>query len=640
MGDLPRMNAKARWALALVLMLAAGLRGWAAYEYSQTHPLRDAPTIDEASYDQWAVELASGDWMGDEVFFQEPLYPYFLGLIYKVFGRDLLICRLIQAALGVLSCYLVAGLGRRLAGDWAGVLAALFLACLPSAVLLPCLLLKPNLHLPLFCALALALSRPGPGGIMRWFAIGLLGALCALLRGNSLVLLGVFFAWSIVPIPRGLPSFVRCFSFVLGAILILGPVAWRNHEVGGVYALTTSGAGTNLYGGNYLGNPKGVATELPWVRGIPQYEAEDWRNEAERRTGDELDPTEVSRYWLGETLRSFVHNPGAHARIFWNKLRATLGFYPVPDNHSLAWDAQFVTAARLPVPGFGVLSALGLAGCLVFLLLKKRRDVIFENEEAGMRCIMLLGLYVVTIVLTVTSMRARMPLSVLLAPIAAAWAISMYRKPQVTSLLIAGATGAFVAWPLFSEAELSQDLAERDYNLIVQELREGEPSEGTKARARNLVSTYPDTARFRILQAELHFAESIRLGEAGDEVTGMMEEQASLRLLEELSARETLSARTRMSVHRLAGWVHTKRRDWPAAELNFRRAREFDPEGRDLLGAHAQALVGCAEESPKGPRRDIFADAASELLRALDPGDVPEEMSQDLIRRLAELESE
>ena len=71
-----------------------------------------------------------------------------------------------------------------------------------------------------------------------------------------------------------------------------------------MWALTTSGAGTNLYGGNNLRNPKGVATELPWVRGVPEHEAGDWRREAERRTGEELDPGEVSRYWLAETARS------------------------------------------------------------------------------------------------------------------------------------------------------------------------------------------------------------------------------------------------------------------------------------------------------------------------------------------------
>jgi len=632
------MSGKAGWVLALVLALAAGLRGWAAYEYSQTHPLRDAPTIDEASYDQWAVELAAGDWMGDEVFFQEPLYPYFLGLSYALLGRDLLIIRLLQAALGVLTCYLVAKLGQRLAGDWAGVLAAALFACLPSAVLMPCLLLKPNLHMPLFCGLALALTRPGPGGIMRWFSIGLLGALCALLRGNSLVLLGVFFAWSIVPIPRGLPSFVRCFSFLLGLSLVLGPVAWRNHEVGGVYTLTTSGAGTNLYGGNYLGNPMGVATELPWVRGIPKYEADDWRYEAERRTGEELTPTEVSRYWLGETLRSFFHDPGAHVRIFWNKLRATLGYYSVPDNHSLEWDAQYVRAASLPIPGFGIISALGLAGCLVFLLFKKRRNAIFESEEAGMRSLILLGLYLATIVLTVTSMRARMPLAVLLAPVAAAWALSVYRKPNVNSILVACATSGFVAWPVFSETERAEDLAERDYNLIALELRSRPPTEETRARVGNLVSSYPDTARFKILEAELHFRESVRLRDAGDEAAGMMEEQASLRLLDELDAMEGLSPRTRMSAHRLGGWIHTKRRDWQRAELCFREAREFDPEGIDLKGAHAQAMVGCAELYAPGEAREELVNSARRLLDELGEGELPGEMREDLERRLDRIE--
>ena len=78
------MKAKAAWALFLVLAIAGGLRGWSIYEYTQAHPLSGAPTIDEASYDDWAVEIAGGEWRGEEVFFQEPLYPYFLGVIYSL----------------------------------------------------------------------------------------------------------------------------------------------------------------------------------------------------------------------------------------------------------------------------------------------------------------------------------------------------------------------------------------------------------------------------------------------------------------------------------------------------------------------------------------------------------------------------
>ena len=36
-----------------------------------------------------ARAIAGGDWMGREVFFQEPLYPYALGSLYAVVGESL-----------------------------------------------------------------------------------------------------------------------------------------------------------------------------------------------------------------------------------------------------------------------------------------------------------------------------------------------------------------------------------------------------------------------------------------------------------------------------------------------------------------------------------------------------------------------
>src|SRR5689334_17382709 len=42
---------------------------------------------DARAYDAWAWRIASGDWLGDEVFYQAPLYPYFLGAIYRFAGH-------------------------------------------------------------------------------------------------------------------------------------------------------------------------------------------------------------------------------------------------------------------------------------------------------------------------------------------------------------------------------------------------------------------------------------------------------------------------------------------------------------------------------------------------------------------------
>src|SRR5262245_25386893 len=59
---------------------------------------------DGRSYDEWARRIAAGDWLGTDVYYQAPLYPYFLGAIYTLFGRDLFVARLCQAFVGALSC--------------------------------------------------------------------------------------------------------------------------------------------------------------------------------------------------------------------------------------------------------------------------------------------------------------------------------------------------------------------------------------------------------------------------------------------------------------------------------------------------------------------------------------------------------
>src|SRR5882672_5967160 len=46
---------------------------------------------DARAYDAWAQRIAQGDWLGHDVFYQAPLYPYFLGTLYTIAGRDLLV---------------------------------------------------------------------------------------------------------------------------------------------------------------------------------------------------------------------------------------------------------------------------------------------------------------------------------------------------------------------------------------------------------------------------------------------------------------------------------------------------------------------------------------------------------------------
>src|SRR5215213_692646 len=83
---------------------------------------------DANGYDLWAQRLAAGDWIGSEVFYQAPLYPYFLGVVYALFGRDLLIVRVVQALIGSASCVLLGLAGARLFSKRVGLVAGLALA--------------------------------------------------------------------------------------------------------------------------------------------------------------------------------------------------------------------------------------------------------------------------------------------------------------------------------------------------------------------------------------------------------------------------------------------------------------------------------------------------------------------------------
>ncbi len=139
--------------------------------------LRDTPYFetllgDANGYDQWAQRLAAGDWIGTDVFYQAPLYPYFLGVIYSLVGRDLLIVRLIQALIGSGSCVLLGLAGTRLFSRPVGLTAGLGLALWAPAIFFDSLLQKAVLDMFFMTASLWLLARIEGATRWRWAALG------------------------------------------------------------------------------------------------------------------------------------------------------------------------------------------------------------------------------------------------------------------------------------------------------------------------------------------------------------------------------------------------------------------------------------------------------------------------------------
>lgn len=609
---------------AAIFLLALFLRLGVVLQYERHHPQASAPVIDEASYDAWGARIAEGDWLGDEVFFQEPLYPYWLGTVYEVFGHERLTARVFQAFLGACTALVVTWLGALVFGARAGLLAGLAMAVYRPALLLPALLLKPNLLLPVLALLALVLlgTRDRPRA-SRWLLVGVLAGLGALLRGNVLVLLPCVVVW---PVARALcerrslgEGFVHATAAFLGCAAVLLPVAIRNYHVGGVLVLSTSGAGTNLYGGNNADNRHGVATEFDWVRGIPEHEAEDWAHEAERRLGVEpgsLDPEQVSDYWMGETWSSIRREPGMHIGILWNKLRLSLGSYEVPDNHHLEWDAGHVGLLRLPTGGFGVWGMLGLAGVFYGLLGGRPRDV---RSGAALELAVLAVLYLATIVLTVTSMRIRLALVPLLLPFTGAYLLELGRVARAGSargrLRVVGAlvlAAVVVHVPVFDLEARERDLAERDFNLIVQRAEAGHVDEA-RERALQLEARYPGTSRLQILVASCE----LQLGREASSAEGRALVERARSRVEALRELPELSARERFRADSLAGWIALETGDWSVAEQAFARASTFDSADAELLLGRARAVASGALERANTGKALEELDRARALVEPL-----------------------
>ena len=74
-------------AASLTVFLLALIARISSLPAALASPTLARPILDAASYDAWGQRLAAGDWLGEGVFFQDPLYPDLLGPIYALVGH-------------------------------------------------------------------------------------------------------------------------------------------------------------------------------------------------------------------------------------------------------------------------------------------------------------------------------------------------------------------------------------------------------------------------------------------------------------------------------------------------------------------------------------------------------------------------
>lgn len=452
--------------LGAIILVAFGLRLVYVLQL-RASPYFAEHVMDPLYHHQWAAAFARGEVFWEGPYFRAPLYPWFLGVIYRLFGSDNpLAPRLIQAGLGALSCGLLFLIGRSAFGRTTGVIAGLaaasywILLYFDAELLIPVLIVF--LDLVLLGLLLAAGRRRSP---VLWALCGLTLGLSAIARPNILLLAPAIVVWIFVLHRRHWRRAVGYTACVLGGCLLpILPITVRNYAVGKDFVLIASQGGVNFYIGNNR-HSDGMSAVIKGDPGEwwPCYQAQLAR--AEKAVGRPLKASEVSRWYFRQALRFMYLEPGPAAWLLLRKLGYFWSGWEVSNNQ----DIYFMTSHYTPIVRWLPLRfwLVGPLGAMGLLLTFRRARELFPLWGFVL-------IYTVSVVLFFVTARYRVPVVVvliLLGSHAVCWLVQTVRARRWRSVswaaVVLAGMGALAAHvPAKVDREMLQEHRETGAFLV------------------------------------------------------------------------------------------------------------------------------------------------------------------------------
>ncbi len=471
--------------LGLIFVLACSLRLIYTLQI-QTLPTFKALIVDAFSYNEWAKTIIQNSWLGDKDFYQAPLYPYFIALIYKIFGIKLFAVRIIQVLMSSATCLLYYYVSKKYWGVRAGVIASLLATFYNIYIFYVPMHLKPTLYIFLETLSVLLLCLSFYEKKKRYFiASGILLGLMSFTRGNTLLIIPFLLIW--VFLSYNFKMALKNYLLILfGLFLILFPGIIRNYVVSGDFVITTSQAGSNFYYGNNL---KANGSYSPLISGheTPEFEASDARMIAEKELGRKLKPSEISRYWFKKSFDYIKNNKIHYTKLMWRKIKLFFNYYELPDSEDFYFYRQYSSILRLPLIPFGVICPLAFMGMLLLMKDYKKYSLLYVLVIANF----------ISVIIFIILSRIRLPI-VPLFIIFSSYAINWFAKEIIqkkwkTTLIFGIVCLLFYLFSHINMSEMERNLAVSHTNMGISYKKLGD-SYNAKLEYEKAILVDPDCA--------------------------------------------------------------------------------------------------------------------------------------------------
>jgi 4-amino-4-deoxy-L-arabinose transferase-like glycosyltransferase len=348
--------------LLAVLILALGLR--VAY-LSVTGVWGDPPRYDGIEYDSLATHLLSGQGFattaGQPYGFRSPGFPFFLTLLYALFGHSYSLVRLANVWLGALTCLLAYIFVKRVWRWQTGIIASLGVAVHPLLVYLTGIIYPECLILFLVAVVfVLAIKAARSRRVEEMVPLALVSGYLVYLR-PSLLLFGLAqTVWVWLSYETVRKRLLASVVLVVLIILVIAPWSVRNFLVFDKFVWMSTNGGITLWASNNPLADGGWIEPSPatWLGPDPPADLRGWPG---------LTETENEARFRAEAMNWIRGHPAEFLSLLPRKLIR-------------AWSLNFGNEARqtsLPAAvsvAYSVFLVMGLAGFV--LSLARWRDLV------------------------------------------------------------------------------------------------------------------------------------------------------------------------------------------------------------------------------------------------------------------------